>query len=160
MIGIMRFMVGDFNSPYEFSDLSLRKCIIAGASRLLSDAQGSFLNNYSISFNDVSIEPDPTIGIRDERFISLCLISACCIVDSARVRENKNKGVLIKEFGTTIDTREFAAGLRVIYEKGWCKIYQDSIFEHLFLSSANYHSILSPFTTAYYNRVNDLKSFR
>lgn len=151
LVGILRVMVGDLDTPYKYSDIRLQKTIIAGAQRVISDISGiSTSNSYIASFDDITIIPDPTISPKDDEFINLVLLSSACFVDQGAARIAANKGGFsIREFASSLDLRGIVDAALKILAVGWCKNYDETLFAYLAGNSSVGTAVMGPFRTIY-----------
>lgn len=150
MVDMLRVMLNDLDEPYTYTDQRLQKIICVSGSFVLTDAKGLFTQNFSCNSYTLTITPDPTLPeTRDDNFINLTLLKAGCFVDGGNARRASKKGFSIREFGSSIDTRGVVSAALAILEKGWCKNYEESLFDYI-LGNANACSvILGPFRTVY-----------
>lgn len=149
MVTLLRVMIADWDVPYKYSDQRLELVIVSSAQMVMVDSRGKFSKSYISDFTIPTITPDPTDrinGTRDDSFINLTLIKSACFIDSAAAREaSRRGGILLREFGSSIDTRGVVNNAILVWEQGWCKQYDKEIFSYLANNSSSCAAILSPF---------------
>jgi hypothetical protein len=82
--------------------------------------------DYSVSVAAQTISPDPvTASPKDDAFINLTCLKAACLVERSAARKAASKGYLVRDGGTTVDSREKARLALEALAKNYCKAYED-----------------------------------
>jgi len=157
--GLLRVYINDMDTPYRYSDARLEQVLVSSAKVVLFDTGGKgFANEFQADITSGTITPDPTDDAsKDDNFINLIVLKAGCFIDNCEARTAARKaGMVVKEFSSSFDNRGLADARLKILDKGWCKTYDDSLFDFLAGSSFVCTAILSPFrtyyTAGYFNR--------
>lgn len=151
MVEILRIMINDMDVPYRYSDVRLQKIIVAGAQTMMAEVGNRFITIYTTDIATPDITPDPcdrTSGARDEDFINLTLLKSACFIDNCVARDAARKGgVSIREWATSLDTKGLFTSAMSILQNGWCKTYEESMFQFLVGNSSVCTAVLGPFRT-------------
>jgi len=150
LVGILRVMIGDLETPYKYSDIRLQKTIIAGAQRVIGDISDTGGVAYVSSFEYISITPDPTVSPKDDMFINLTLLASGCFVDQGAARvAARQGGFAFKEFASSLDLRGVVDAALKVLAVGWCKNYDATLFAYLAGNSSVGAAVMGPFRTIY-----------
>lgn len=143
IIRIVRVLINDLNSPYEYSDRRLLQTIVVAAKYVQFDAVLD--HDYDIDILNPNISPDPTLD-NDSIFISIVSLKAACIIDQSNFRTKASlEGVRAALGPASLSTSGSLQGWREILEHGPCKLYSD-LTEHWDVTNATaVASVLSPF---------------
>lgn len=154
IVELLRIMINDMDdSAYRYTDARLQKVIVGAAQMVITEVGNRFITTYTTDIMATSITPDPCdreVGTRDDDFINLTLLKAACFIDNCVARDAARKGgISIREWNTSLDTKGLFASALAILEKGWCKNYQESVFNFMIGNSDVCRAVLSPFRTIY-----------
>ncbi len=148
LVGLLRVLINDIDTPYGFSDARLQTIIVAGAQFVIGDLKKGGV--YLADISEPDITPDPTTADpRDESFINLIVLRSACFMDSAKAVTDAKKGFSIREFSSSLDTRGVASARLALLEKGYCKWYEDMLIAEQVGNSAVGVAIMGPIRTIY-----------
>lgn len=127
LVMIVRHLIGDICGD-TYSDSRLEETIVVSAELMLSET--SFINEYSIDVDNVSISPDPTTGTRDDIFIGLVTLKAACVLARGALRDAAaREGIRVKDKMGEIEIKgRFAASAAL--SKSYCDAYQRAKLEY------------------------------
>jgi hypothetical protein len=130
MTPTLRVMLGDVDetSP-TYSDDRLEQLLALAAKQVSSEAR--FDQAFVGNVENALITPDPTAAAtKDDNFVNLVTIKACCIMDLADARVAANRALLVKDGNSAVDLSKVSAEKRALLSKGWCAVYADAKFEY------------------------------
>lgn len=121
ILSLLRQIIDDSESPYDFSDSSLKGLICSAAFMLTGYI--TFSNTYTINLQAKTISPDPSSS-SDTSFINLVAMKAACMLARSEQRLAANKGISITDGPSSIN-----GGAIAQYKKVWsdslCADYQE-----------------------------------
>jgi hypothetical protein len=140
---IVRTLVNDLDSPYEFSDQRLQQVIAVAAKFVQFDVNLDY--PYTIDVVNSSIIPDP-IDNKDDIFISLAALKAACIIDQGSLRtQAAMEGIKTSLGSANLSISGSLEGFKAIIDKGACALY-DELTSHWDVKNATaIQAVLSPF---------------
>jgi hypothetical protein len=150
MLIILRHMISDLATPPTYSDSRLIQ-LLAVAAQFVQEEVGQFQQSYSIDVVNSTITPDPTltqdgVSVRDDSFMNLTMIKAACIIDGAAARLAAQRSVIMRDADKQIDLHFVSPAVLQVWQKGWCKNYEDTRFEYVAGNSgAAGTAIIGPF---------------
>lgn len=145
----MRHMIDDLSSDEDtrtYSDDRLQELLIIAAQNVIADVD--FTVSYTIDADELSFTPDPTdrdTG-RDESFIQLTCLKACCILHRSILRQAAGRAIDIKDGPVSVSFKGEFAGKNTLAQD-WCREYQESVLAYQMGSFVPTRVILSPFTS-------------
>lgn len=143
MVQILRYLINDIDGS-TYSSSRLEKTILVAAQLTLHDV--SFAQTYTVDVDESVLTPDPTTGTKDDAFINLVVLKAGCIIDTGLIRSKLSTlGYVVKVGNDMVDTRTQYDAYKTIYEKGFCKIYDEAKWEYELGSQEPGRAILGPF---------------
>lgn len=140
---VVRVLINDLDSPYEFSDQRMQQVIVVAAKYVQFDVNLEHL--YQVDVINPNITPDPTID-DDEIFLSLVGLKAACIFDQGTFRTKAAlEGIRTALGPASLSFGGSIAGYRDIIEHGACGLY-DELTSHWDVRNASaWAAVLSPF---------------
>lgn len=143
IIRIVRVLINDLNSPYEYSDRRLLQTITVAAKYVEFDVVLDTV--YAVDVVNNTITPDPTIN-GDSIFVSLVSLKTACIIDQSAFRTKATlEGIKAALGPASLSTSGTLTGWKQIIDHGACKLYAD-LTEHWDVMNATaIASVLSPF---------------
>lgn len=147
MVPTLRIMIGDVDETAPtYSDDRLEQLLALGAKQVAGEA--AFTQAFAASVENAEISPDPTLAAtRDDAFVNLVTVKACCILDHADARVAANRAVLVRDGGSSIDLSAVSREKRALLAQGWCKVYASEKFDYqnARVSGAGGALIVTPF---------------
>jgi hypothetical protein len=146
MVRLVRFMIGDINEPYKYSDERLQELIVVAAQ--LTKSAIPFTKEYIIDSDDLELLPDPTDtegGTRDDSFVNLVVLQAACILDQSEARSAAARGIAIRDGSSSIDLRANVQARLEILKVGWCANFAKAKYEYYSNSLSAGKGIVGPF---------------
>lgn len=148
-IPILRSMLGDTETPVEYSDTRLQDMLINSAYLIVQGA--NFSNDYGVTLSTQTISPDPST---DYNFTALACLKARAMICFSEFRTASVKAISIKDGPSSIDARGIADAKKSIADKAQ-KEFEDAMFAYQAGNYAVGEAIVSPFRTLYnYGAVN------
>lgn len=147
-VRLIRHLINDLASPYKYDDDRLIELLIVSAQFVNQEV--SFETEYTIDLDELTLCPDPTErSTRNDSFINLMVLKACCILDQSNARQAAKTGMSVRDsIGIAIDTRGQVGAYLKLLEIGYCQAYTNAKLEYeLDRSSTAGRAILSPFKT-------------
>jgi hypothetical protein len=140
---IVRTLINDLSSPYEFSDDRLQQVIVVAAQFVQFDVN---LNcSYSIDVVNPAINPDPTVN-NDKIFISLTALKSACIVDQGTFRTKAAlEGIKTSLGSSHLSIGGNISGYKSIIEHGACAAYDELVSQWDVSNATAIAAVLSPF---------------
>lgn len=140
---IVRTLINDLDSPYEFSDQRLQQVIAVAAKFVQFDVNLDY--PYEIDVVNSSIIPDPTEK-KDDIFLSLASLKAACIIDQGTFRTKAAmEGIKAALGSANLNISGTTQGFKEIINHGACALY-DELTSHWDVKTASAISaVLSPF---------------
>lgn len=144
---IVRGIIGDFDTPYQYSDQRLQQIITIGAQFVTSELTLPY--NYTIDVVNLGITPDPTgFTPPDNASIVLFTLRAACFLDQGSMRQKAGGAIRIGDARSSIDATKLVEGFQLIMDKGACNSYEEAKFAYQMgglNSTAVGQAILGPF---------------
>ena len=143
IIRIVRVLINDLTSPYEYSDERLLQVISVSAKYVQFDVVLD--TTYTVDVINNTITPDPTAN-GDSIFVSLVSLKASCLVDQSNFRTKASlEGIRAALGPASLSTSGSLSGWKQILDHGSCQLYAE-LTEHWDVMNATaVASILSPF---------------
>lgn len=150
MVVLLRNLIGDTATPYEFSDDRLEELIVVASQFVIMDLD--FKNVYSVDAENLTLSPDPTQGDKDNAFINLVVVKAACLVDQSLYRTKaKQAGISVRSGSEVITTGGLLAGYKYLLEKGgWCPVYQQMKFDYYMNNESVGQAIIGPYAGGHF----------
>ncbi len=144
MTSMVRYLIGDIEAPYTYSDNRLQTTIVVAAN--LANMEVTFPNTYTIDVPNTGISPDPTT-LNDQAFINLVSLKTACFIDNSTFRTKAAQAGMVVKTGThSIDTKGQLDGYKYLLEKGACKAYEEAKWDYELGNSVPGRAILGPFS--------------
>lgn len=140
---LVRAMIGDTESPVEYSDTRLTDMVWHAAYFVVQRV--NFTNDYEVTIATQVINTDP---ISDTNFMALVSLKARAMILNSEFRTASTKAMSIKDGPSSIDARGIADAKKAIAAQAQ-KEYEDAEFEYM---AGNYgvgEAIVSPFRIQY-----------
>jgi hypothetical protein len=141
MTTLLRYVINDYESPYENSTDNLQRLIVTAAQLTKNDVD--FSVEYSISISTTGITPDPTSN-SDNAFVNLVVLKAACLLARGEQRRKALNAITIKDGPANIDGRGTADATR-----NWadtvCKDYTEAELEYRLGNSKAGEAIIGPY---------------
>lgn len=143
IIRIVRVLINDLTSPYEYSDRRLTQTITVAAKYVEFDVVLD--TTYTVDVINNTISPDPTTN-GDNIFVSLVGLKTACIIDQSNLRTKASlEGIKTALGPASLSVSGSLVGWKHIIDTGACKLYGD-LTEHWDVMNATaIASVLSPF---------------
>lgn len=140
---IVRTLVNDLDTPYEFSDERIQQVLVVAAKFVQFDVNLDYL--YTIDVVNSSIMPDP-VANKDDIFVSLMALKAACIVDQGAFRTKAAlEGIKTSLGSANLSISGATQGFKDIISHGACALY-DELTAHWDVKNASaIAAVLSPF---------------
>ena len=140
---IVRTLIDDFDSPYQYSDNRIEQVLTVSAKYLQFDINLDY--TYNIDVINLTIDPDP-VEINDSIFISLVCLKAACIIDQGTYRTKAAMEGIRSSLGpASVSVAGSLTGWQAIIEHGACGLY-DELTSHWDVKNATaVAAVLSPF---------------
>ena len=144
MTVMVRTLINDSVSPYQFSDERIQQTILVAGKYVQFDVV--LHHSYSIDVINNTITPDPTDD-DDEIFIILASLKAACLVDQGTLRSKAAMDGVRAALGpASLSVSGAASGWEMILKHGPCKLYDDLV-EHWDVANASaIAAVLGPFS--------------
>lgn len=121
-------MLGDADGT-TYADDRLEQLLALAAKQVSFELR--FDQAFVGNVENAVISPDPTAAAtRDDNFVNLLTLKACCIMDLADARVAANRALLVKDGNSAVDLSKVSAEKRALLSKGWCAVYADAKFEY------------------------------
>lgn len=122
VIEVVRYIIGDLDTPYKYSDERITKAASISASVLINEIP--FANNYVVNVSTNTITPDPTeVDPKDYDFINLLALKTSCLILQGEMKVYAGSSLRIVDGPSTIDvgsiysnTQQMLADLIRTYE--------------------------------------------
>ena len=142
-IPLLRGMIGDTETPVEYSDNRLIDMLYYAA--FLVSQRVDFEYDYSITVSTLVITPDPTT---DVSFLALVCLKTKQMIYQSEYKTASLKAYNIKDGPSSIDGRSMAEAKKKLFDDTK-KEYDDAEYQY---QAGNYtvgEAIVSPFRTTY-----------
>jgi hypothetical protein len=142
-IPLLRGMIGDTESPVEYSDNRLTDLLYYAAFLVVQSMD--FTNDYTVVLSTLNISPDPTSDIS---FLALVCLKTKEMIAQSEYKTASLKAYNIKDGQSSIDGRAVADAKKQLAMDAK-KEYDDASYQY---QAGNYtvgESIVSPFRTTY-----------
>lgn len=119
---VVRYMIGDVDSPQKYTDERITKAASISASALVSEI--TFPNNYQVEVSTNTITPDPTeVDPKDYDFINLLALKTSCLILQGEMKIYAGSSIRVVDGPSTIDvgsiysnTQQMLANLIRVFE--------------------------------------------
>lgn len=148
---LIRHQIDDLSDTPTYDDDRLLELTLVAATLLRSEVK--FTTTYTVNIDSQILRPDPTAeATRDDNFVSLVVLKACCILAKAESKTSAGQGIAIKDGSSSIDLKGVAGGKQQI-AKTFCQEYEDAKFQYKTGTYIPMKAILSPYRVygAYYS---------
>ena len=123
VIPIVRVLLNDLTSPFEFSDRRLEQLCAVAAHLVTSELYTNFV--YKVNIAAREIDPDPYIS-EDSAFINLMSLKAACIADVSTYRQEAMRSGIKSRLGPAwLETVDRLPGFKTLLDKGPCALYDE-----------------------------------
>ena len=94
---IVRSIINDLDSDsYTYSPERIETCILASA--VMETLNVPFTNDYTISVETCTLDPDPTAAAtKDDAFITLISLRTACMIIGSEIRSESGNAISIKD---------------------------------------------------------------
>ena len=127
MVVMLRAVIGDMNTPYEFNDASLQQLLVSAGQLIVIDVE--FPQTYVFDHANPNITPDPTLPPRDDGFINLCVLKAACLLGYGEWRKKAREGMSVKDDVSSIDMRTVSGDTKA-WAQDLCKAYEQAEMDY------------------------------
>ena len=143
LITIIRVLINDLNTPYEYTDERILQVIVVAAKYVQFDINLDYA--YNIDVINSNIDPDP-VSLKDDIFLSLIGLKAACIFDQSTFRTRAAlEGITTKLGPASLSLGGSLSGWQAIIDHGACATY-DELTSHWDVKNATaIAAVLSPF---------------
>jgi|14BtaG_2_1085337.scaffolds.fasta_scaffold11485_4 hypothetical protein len=141
MVTILRSVVGDITTPYEFNDTSLQQLIVSSGQLMIQEVD--FSKSYTFDHTTPDITPDPTDATRDEAFVNLVVLKAACLLGQGEWRRKSRQGFVVKDDVSSIDGRTASTDTKA-WAEDLCDKYARAVLEYKMGNSKPGTSIIGP----------------
>ena len=143
LIAIVRVLINDMDTPYEYSDERIQQVIATAAKYVQFDINLDY--KYTIDVVNYNIDPDP-VSLNDDIFVSLIGLKAACIFDQGTFRTKASlEGIKTALGSANISFGGSLQGWQAIIDHGACAMY-DELTSHWDVKNASaFAAVLSPF---------------
>ena len=145
MSTVVRHLISDVDpTAYTFSANRIETSILVAAQLITMNVD--FNNTYTINVESCSLSPDPTdAGTKDNAFIALVCLRACCIIMGSEIRKESGNAISIKDGPSAIDLRGVTQTLAVLY-KDISEKYEHALLDYRAGNNIVGQSILGPYS--------------
>lgn len=149
LIRTMRHYIDDLSDDEDartYSDSRLHELLIIAAQNVIAEVD--FPVDYTIDLDELKFTPDPTdrdTG-RDESFIQLTCLKACCILHRSILRQAATRAIDIKDGPVSVSFKGEFAGKSMLAQD-WCKEYKEAVLAYQVGNFVPTRVILSPFSS-------------
>lgn len=148
---MLRDMIGDTASPYDFSDVDLQRKILVAIN--LMQIEIDFTISYAADIVGLTLNPDPyTYSTPDYDFMSLAAMKAACLIERSQATKTTSGDVqLIQDNDFTIKTGNVGANKLAAIKVNWCAAYEAAKNDFITsIGAQNYgRAVISPFRYSY-----------
>lgn len=134
-IVILREVIGDSQTPLEYSDSRLEEILYAAA--YITNYEGVF--GYTVDVEDKTLDVTPA-----NDFISLTIFKAVAMVACGEARISSKSAISIKDGPSSIDTRGIATIKQTLCDK-FSNRYEGAMSAKLASDASSYYAIVGPF---------------
>lgn len=131
MVRLVRVMLADMSDPPLYADGRLQELLVATSQLVINEL--TFSRAYTPDLGSLTISPDPcdrVAGTRDDSYVNLICLKACCILERGEVRSAASQAISIRDGTSAIDLRGAMEGKLKLLDKGWCAVYEDAKLEY------------------------------
>lgn len=111
LVGMLRYLINDMDTPYTYTDDKLKNMILYGA--FLVDKDISFGQSYTFDLTQLTITPDPVIN-KDFAFINLSILKAAVVLARNQLRTQVGQAVKWKDGQSSFDGTELYKSYQAI----------------------------------------------
>lgn len=155
----LRFIVGDYTSPYQYVDKDLQQLILIAS--IYVQEENTFDVVYNVDNNAFTITPDPTMGgNRNVAFIWLCTLKAATILADGELKKSGKQAIKIKDGTSAIDLSGTLEAIKLV-AKQFKDEYEDARWKYAIGIRPAGQGILGPtsvITGAVYGQAGGLQS--
>lgn len=141
---LIRGLIGDFDSPPEYSDGRLEELSIYAAHLLLNEV--TFDTTYTVSILTLEITPDPST---DTGFVNLVALKASLIVLMNEVKVAANQSISVTDGPAKIQLVDVYKAKKELYD-ALIKAYEKSKLNHQLGNQNPGQAIITPTTIETY----------
>jgi len=135
LVIMVRFIIGDTNLPYTYSDEKLAQCIAVAA--VIVSREYYFATDYVIDIAGSNITPDPMDPNNfDAVSAGLLSLKASCIIKGAESQQAASNSIEIADGSSRIKTSDNYHFWQLIMDKGPCFAYSQ------LLKNVNLHKVV------------------
>lgn len=145
---LLRAMIGDWDSESPlYDDDKLVSLLIVAAFQVNQDV--TFRIDFSVSIPDKTITPDPTAeASKDFDFVNLFCIKAAAIMDRGNAVLAASKAVSGSDMNAIkFDLTGVASSTLALLKQGWCKVYDEVLYDYLTSTGNLGRAVMGPFRT-------------
>ncbi len=150
MVTMLRYLINDVAIPTVHTDERLEQTILVAAQMVINEVD--FVVDYTISFTEHTLTPDPTEGTKDNAMIELTVLKAGCMIDRGGYRQQLGLGGISVKIGfESIDTGRNLKGYETLFKEGLCKEYEDRKWDYETEQYVPGRILLGPFAGPNFN---------
>lgn len=145
LTSIVRVLINDLDSPYQFSDERMHQVITVAAKYVQFDVNLDYA--YNIDVINYNISPDPT-SLKDDIFLSLIGLKAACIFDQGTFRTKAAlEGIRTALGPANLSFGGTLTGWQAIIDHGACGLYEELTSHWDVKNATAFAAVLSPFVS-------------
>ena len=143
---IVRSIINDLDADnYTYSPERIETCILASA--VMETLNVPFTNDYTISVETCTLDPDPTAAAtKDEAFITLISLRTACMIIGSEIRSESGNAISIKDGPSAIDLRGVSKTLITFY-RDLCDKYEQLVLDYRAGNSIAGQAVTGPIAT-------------
>jgi hypothetical protein len=143
---IVRSIINDLDSDsYTYSAERIETCILASA--VMETLNVPFTNDYTISVETCTLDPDPTAAAtKDDAFITLISLRTACMIIGSEIRSESGNAISIKDGPSAIDLRGVSKTLITFY-RDLCDKYEQLVLDYRAGNSIAGQAVTGPIAT-------------
>jgi hypothetical protein len=142
IVRIVRFLIGD-TEGITYTDDRLEETILVAAQLLLSTMD--FSTEYSVDVDQVTLNPDPTEGTKDNLFINCLAMKAAIVVLNSESKTAAVQSWRVKDGTSSVDTTASYQSLHQLAKELSDKL-DKYIFDYRAGNSLAGAAVLTPYT--------------
>ena len=143
MVLLLRYMIDDVDTPQKYTDERLASLLAAAAQFVY--VENEFVQTYTISVMDGTIDPDPTeVDTRDDSFINLTVLKAACLLASSPLMKSSRKNISVRENQYQFDGRSRYESDKFVSQT-FCQNYLDAKWEFTKSGGTAGYAIIGPY---------------
>lgn len=151
---MLRTMIGDEATPYDYSDIDLQRKILTAIN--LMQLEINFLVDYEADIVGLTLSPDPyTSSPIDYDFMSLAALKTACILERSQATKTTSGDIQeISDNDFKIKTGDVGKNKLEAIKVNWCAAYQAAKQDYITSIGAQTYgkAVISPFRyTTYYD---------